>query len=165
MERQQQRLSYDFTLRSDVTFHDGTPLDATAVCANFNRWFTFPEDLRKQAPGISFQSVFKAYSDQPVFSIFKDCKVVSASDVRINLTRPFTGFLQALTLPAFAISSPTALQAQKANVLDQVRNGQAMSSYAGHPVGTARTSSLAGTRRNLPCPATRATGGATGGDK
>ncbi|MGF4042643.1 ABC transporter substrate-binding protein [Paenarthrobacter nitroguajacolicus] len=129
-------LSYDFTLRSDVTFHDGTPLDATAVCANFNRWFTFPEDLRKQAPGISFQSVFKAYSDQPVFSIFKDCKVVSASDVRINLTRPFTGFLQALTLPAFAISSPTALQAQKANVLDQVRNGQAMSSYAGHPVGT-----------------------------
>ncbi len=129
-------LSYDFTLRSEVTFHDGTPLDAAAVCANFNRWFTFPSELRKQAPGISFQGVFKAYSDEPVFSIFKDCKVVSANDVQINLTRPFTGFLQALTLPAFAISSPAALEAQKANVLDQTLNGQAVSAYASHPVGT-----------------------------
>ncbi|HKU34358.1 MAG TPA: ABC transporter substrate-binding protein [Paenarthrobacter sp.] len=129
-------LSYDFTLREKVTFHDGTPFDAAAVCANFNRWFTFPADLRKQAPGISFQSVFKAYSDEPVFSIFKDCKVVSPTDVQINLTRPFTGFLQALTLPAFAISSPKALEAQKANVLDTLRNGQSVSAYATHPVGT-----------------------------
>jgi len=129
-------LTYDFTLRSKVTFHDGTPFDATAVCANFNRWFSFPADLRKQAPGISFQGVFKAYSDEPVFSIFKDCKVVSPTDVQINLTRPFTGFLQALTLPAFAISSPAALEAQRANVLDQTRNGQAVSAYASHPVGT-----------------------------
>ncbi|WP_281450325.1 ABC transporter substrate-binding protein [Paenarthrobacter nitroguajacolicus] len=129
-------LTYDFTLRSKVTFHDGTPFDSAAVCANFNRWFTFPADLRKQAPGISFQGVFKAYSDEPVFSIFKDCKVVSPTDVQINLTRPFTGFLQALTLPAFAISSPAALESQRANVLDQARNGQAVSAYAGHPVGT-----------------------------
>ena len=129
-------LTYDFTLRSKVTFHDGTPFDATAVCANFNRWFSFPADLRKQAPGISFQGVFKAYSDEPVFSIFKDCKVVSPTDVQINLTRPFTGFLQALTLPAFAMSSPAALEAQRANVLDQTRNGQAVSAYASHPVGT-----------------------------
>ncbi|UXM93779.1 ABC transporter substrate-binding protein [Paenarthrobacter sp. JL.01a] len=129
-------LTYDFTLRSKVTFHDGTPFDSAAVCANFNRWFTFPADLRKQAPGISFQSVFKAYSDEPVFSIFKDCKVVSPTDVQINLTRPFTGFLQALTLPAFAMSSPAALESQRANVLDQNRNGLAVSAYASHPVGT-----------------------------
>jgi peptide/nickel transport system substrate-binding protein len=129
-------LTYDFTLRPKVTFHDGTPFDSAAVCANFNRWFTFPADLRKQAPGISFQGVFKAYSDEPVFSIFKDCKVVSPTDVQINLTRPFTGFLQALTLPAFAMSSPAALESQRANVLDQTRNGLAVSAYASHPVGT-----------------------------
>lgn len=129
-------LSYDFTLREGVRFHDGTPFDAAAVCANFNRWFTFPAALRKQAPGISFQGVFKAYSDEPVFSIYKDCAVQAPNKVQINLTRPFTGFLQALTLPAFAISSPTALEAQKANILDTVRNGQAVSAYAAHPVGT-----------------------------
>ncbi|MGP0222964.1 ABC transporter substrate-binding protein [Paenarthrobacter sp. NCHU4564] len=129
-------LTYDFTLRPNVTFHDGTVFDAAAVCANFNRWFTFPAELRKQVPGISFQGVFKAYSDEPVFSIFKDCKVVSPGNVQINLTRPFTGFLQALTLPAFAISSPKALETGTANVLDQTRNGQAVSAYSGHPVGT-----------------------------
>ncbi|WP_372434332.1 ABC transporter substrate-binding protein [Arthrobacter cavernae] len=129
-------LNYDFTLRSKVLFHDGTPFDAAAVCANFNRWFTFPAALRQQAPGISFKGIFKAYSDEPVFSIFKDCTVVSADNVRINLTRPYTGLLQALTLPAFAMSSPTAMAAQNADVLDQPRNGQAMSAYAGHPVGT-----------------------------
>lgn len=129
-------LSYDFTLRDNVSFHDGTPFDAAAVCANFDRWFTFPAALRKQAPGISFQSVFKAYSDEPVFSIYKDCAVQAKNKVRINLNRPFTGFLQALTLPAFAISSPTALETRKANVLDTVRNGQAVSAYAAHPVGT-----------------------------
>ncbi|MFJ5955138.1 ABC transporter substrate-binding protein [Paenarthrobacter sp. NPDC092416] len=129
-------LSYDFTLRSKVTFQDGTPFDAAAVCANFNRWFTFPAELRKQAPGISFRGVFKAYSDEPVFSIYKDCKVVSAENVQINLTRPYTGFLKALTLPAFAMSSPAAMEAQKANLLDKVQNGQAVSAYASHPVGT-----------------------------
>lgn len=129
-------LTYDFTLRSQVTFHDGTALNAAAVCANFDRWFTFPAELRKKAPGISFESVFKAYSDSPVFSIFKDCKVVSDSDVQINLTQPFTGFLKALTLPSFAISSPAALEAGKANILDQTRNGDAVSAYSGHPVGT-----------------------------
>ncbi len=129
-------LTYDFTLRSQVTFHDGTALNAAAVCANFDRWFTFPAELRKKAPGISFESVFKAYSDSPVFSIFKDCKVVSDSDVQINLTRPFTGFLKALTLPSFAISSPAALEVGRANILDQTRNGDAVSAYSGHPVGT-----------------------------
>ena len=39
--------------------------------------------------------------------------------------RRFTGFLQALTLPAFAISSPKALAAGKADNLSQRRGGQA----------------------------------------
>ncbi len=29
---------YTFTLRDDVTFHDGEKFDAAAVCANFDRW-------------------------------------------------------------------------------------------------------------------------------
>ena len=129
-------LSYDFKLRSGVTFHDGTPLDPAAVCANFDRWYKFPEALRKQAPGITFKSVFKAFSDTPELSIYKSCSATAADTVRISLTRPFTGFLQALTLPAFGISSPQALAAQTADVLDQTRDGQAVSAYSAHPVGT-----------------------------
>jgi peptide/nickel transport system substrate-binding protein len=41
-----------------------------------------------------------------------------------------------LTLPAFAIASPAALAAGKADVLDQNRGGQALSVFATNPVGT-----------------------------
>ncbi|WP_205571689.1 ABC transporter substrate-binding protein [Arthrobacter celericrescens] len=129
-------LSYDFKLREKVAFHDGTPFNAAAVCSNFNRWYTFTPAIRNQAPGIMFKSVFKSFSDNASLSLFKGCSAPSANEVKITLTRPFTGFLQALTLPAFAMSSPTALAKQKANVLDRTLDGQAVSAYASHPVGT-----------------------------
>ena len=41
------RLGLDLTLRSGVTFQDGTPLDAEAVKLNLDRYRTAPESLRK----------------------------------------------------------------------------------------------------------------------
>ncbi|WP_171046763.1 ABC transporter substrate-binding protein [Pseudarthrobacter sp. NamE5] len=128
--------SYTFKLRSGVVFQDGTPFNADAVCVNFNRWFAFPEALRRQAPGSSFKGVFKAHSDEPELSIFKSCTAVSADTVRIDLSQRFTAFLQALTLPAFAIASPAALTAGTADVLDQNRGGQTLSVFGTNPVGT-----------------------------
>jgi peptide/nickel transport system substrate-binding protein len=128
--------SYTFTLRTGVTFQDGTPFNADAVCANFNRWFAFPADLRRQAPGSSFKGVFKAHSDEPDLSIFKSCTALSADTVRIDLTQRFTAFLQALTLPAFAMASPAALASGTADVLDQSRGGRPVSAFATRPVGT-----------------------------
>lgn len=128
--------SFTFKLRDGVMFQDGSPFNADAVCANFNRWFGFSEALRIQAPGTAFKAVFKAHSDQANLSIFESCTAVSVDTVRIDLTQPFPGFLQSLTLPAFAMSSPQALVSQAADVLDQTRNGRAISAYATHPVGT-----------------------------
>ena len=128
--------TYTFRLRDKVVFHDGSAFDAAAVCSNFNRWFNFPESLRQQATGTSFKGVFKAHADQAALSIYKGCTAVAQDNVRIELSQPFTGFLQALTLPAFAISSPQALTAQGADVLNQSREGQPVSAYALHPVGT-----------------------------
>nr|WP_246848554.1 ABC transporter substrate-binding protein [Pseudarthrobacter sp. NIBRBAC000502772] len=128
--------SYTFKLRSGVSFQDGTPFNADAVCANFNRWFAFSAELRRQAPGSSFKSVFKAHSDDAALSIFKSCTALSADTVRIDLTQRFTAFLQALTLPAFAIASPAALTAGTADILDQTRAGNPVSRFATNPVGT-----------------------------
>lgn len=128
--------SYTFKLRPDVAFQDGTPFNADAVCFNFNRWFAFSADLRRQAPGGSFEGVFKAHSDEPELSIFKSCTTLSADTVRIDLTQRFTAFLQALTLPAFAMASPAALTAGTADVLDQSRGGQPVSVFGTKPVGT-----------------------------
>jgi peptide/nickel transport system substrate-binding protein len=128
--------AYTFKLREKVAFQDGAPFDAAAVCSNFDRWFNFPEALRQQAPGTTFKSVFKAHAEQASLSIYKGCTALAPDNVRIELTQPFTGFLQALTLPAFAISSPQALAARNADVLNQNRDGQPVSAYALHPVGT-----------------------------
>ena len=128
--------SYTFKLRGGVSFQDGTPFDADAVCQNFNRWFAFSAELRRKAPGSSFKSVFKAHSDDAALSIFKSCIALSPDTVRINLTQPFTAFLQALTLPAFAIASPAALAAGTADVLNQTRHGNPVSAFAANPVGT-----------------------------
>lgn len=128
--------SYTFKLRSGVSFQDGTPFNADAVCVNFNRWFAFSPDLRRQAPGSSFKSVFKAHSDEPELSIFKSCTALSSDTVRIDLTQRFTAFLQALTLPAFAIASPAALTSGTADVLDQNRGGPPLSTFGTNPVGT-----------------------------
>ena len=128
--------TYTFKLRSGVSFQDGTPFNADAVCANFNRWFAFSPELRRQAPGSSFKSVFRAHSDDAALSIFKSCTSLSADTVRIDLTQRFTAFLQALTLPAFAIASPAALTAGTADVLDQTRGRNLVSRFATNPVGT-----------------------------
>ncbi len=97
---------------------------------------TSPAALRKQAPGTTFKGVFKEHSDQAGLSVFKACTALSSLLVRIDLTERFTGFLQALTLPAFAISSPKALAAGRADILTERRGSQALSAYATHPVGT-----------------------------
>ncbi|GAC1514034.1 MAG: ABC transporter substrate-binding protein [Pseudarthrobacter sp.] len=128
--------SYTFKLRSGVLFQDGTPFNADAVCHNFNRWFAFSPELRAKAPGITFKSVFKAHSDDAALSIFKSCTAEAPDTVRIDLTQPFTAFLQALTLPAFAIASPAALAAGTADVLNQTRHSNPVSNFATNPVGT-----------------------------
>ena len=40
------RQGWTFTLRNGVKFHDGTPFNAAAVCANFNRWYNFTGALQ-----------------------------------------------------------------------------------------------------------------------
>ncbi|GAB3284324.1 ABC transporter substrate-binding protein [Sinomonas notoginsengisoli] len=128
--------SWTFTLREGVVFHDGTPFNAAAVKANFDRWYAFSPQFRSVHPGLSFTSVFKAHSDQASLSLYKGCTVLNDHEVRVELTQPLTSFLAAMTAPAFAISSPTALAAGTADVEDQLSSGTKVSKYGQHPVGT-----------------------------
>ncbi|MCU1573131.1 MAG: transporter substrate-binding protein [Micrococcaceae bacterium] len=135
-QEEQNGLAYTFALRENVTFHDGTPFNADSVCANFTRWFQLPAAARPDSSSVTFQQVFKAFSDNAAASIFKSCTALTPTSVRIELNSRMTGFLQALTLPAFAISSPQALADLAADDTSQTISGHPISSYGLHPVGT-----------------------------
>ena len=105
-ERSADGLSYTFELRPDVRFHDGTDLDAAAVCANFERW----ESLAAGGERTPFATVFRIGTPgaEPVY---EDCAAPSSSSVVLSLAAEHTPLLRALTQPSFGIASPAALAA------------------------------------------------------
>ena len=54
-------LSYTFTLRDDVTFHDGEPFNAEAVCANFDRWYNFTGLLQSENLSYYYGKIFRGF--------------------------------------------------------------------------------------------------------
>ena len=98
---------WTFQLRPDVQFQDGTPLNAAAVCANFERWYHFRGADRDLDRSYYWQRVFGGFAGQP--SLYGKC-VSRGLAVEIHLTRPNSSFLSALPLPAFSIASPQSLR-------------------------------------------------------
>ena len=110
--------SWSFRLRDDVRFHDGTPFDAAAVCANFDRWYHFRGVLQSLAFGWSrFFGGFATPDDAsvPTKTLYQSCEAPSVHEMVLNLTEPTGALLAALALPAFGISSPTALRRYEAD--------------------------------------------------
>ncbi|WP_313814685.1 ABC transporter substrate-binding protein [Glutamicibacter sp.] len=64
-------LTYTFTLRQGVKFHDGTELDAKAVVENFKRWATMSSKLAADS-GQGFNEVFHHREDLPKLPSPKD---------------------------------------------------------------------------------------------
>ncbi|MEJ7705894.1 MAG: ABC transporter substrate-binding protein [Nocardioidaceae bacterium] len=127
--------SYTFTLQEGVQFHDGTDFNADAVCSNFEYWVNQPKGPA-QTEDVSYYwiSLFKGFRDSETPSIYDSCEATSPTEATINLTEPFAGFVPAMSLPAFAMQSPTALD-KYAKVAD---GEDPTSSEYGlkHPTGT-----------------------------
>ena len=52
---------WTFTLRRNVEFHDGTPFNAAAVCANFNRWYNFKGAQQSSSASYYYNYVFGGF--------------------------------------------------------------------------------------------------------
>ncbi|MBT2475385.1 ABC transporter substrate-binding protein [Microbacterium sp. ISL-103] len=136
-ESSEDGMSHTFALKEDVTFHDGTPFNAEAVCANFDRWFNWTGLAASEAFGYYYNKLFKGYADNPVDAVYKSCTPDGDYSVTIDLNKPFAGFVASLSLPSFSMQSPSALQEFGADDVSGSAEAPVLSEYAmGHPVGT-----------------------------
>ncbi|WP_203581778.1 ABC transporter substrate-binding protein [Microbacterium hibisci] len=129
-------LEYTFTLKEGVTFHDGTDFNADAVCFNFDRMNNFTGVAATESLSYYWGKLMRGYAETGT-SIYGGCEATSDTEAVITLTQPFAGFIPALSLPSFAIQSPTALEEYSADEVGGTAEAPVLSEYAqGHPVGT-----------------------------
>ena len=88
-------LTWTFQLRDDVTFHDGTPLDAAAVKANFDRILD-PETNSVTAVGLLGPMTSTEAPDDYTFTF--------------TLSEPFAPLLDNLTAGVLSMASPKAIE-------------------------------------------------------
>jgi len=129
-------LSYTFQLKEGVKFHDDTEFNADAVCFNFDRQNNFTGIAQSESLSYYWGKIMRGYADTGT-SIYGGCEAASPTEVTITLTEPFAGFIPALSLPAFAIQSPAALEEYKADEVGGTSEAPTLSEYAqAHPTGT-----------------------------
>ncbi|HKY26246.1 MAG TPA: ABC transporter substrate-binding protein [Gaiella sp.] len=108
-----------FNLRSGVRFHDGTAFNASAVCANFDRWYNFTGPFASDATSYYYYTVFSGYKKKAAgltnAPLYRSCRAVNPTTAVITLRRANASFLGALSLTAFHIQSPTAMERYGAN--------------------------------------------------
>jgi peptide/nickel transport system substrate-binding protein len=104
-------LTYTFTLRTGIKFHDGTPFNAAAVKYNYDRWSNRPKgDLQDNA--YYYGAVFGGFgSASDIVSV----DAPNDTTVVFHFKTPMSNFLLSQTLKVFGIQSPTALQNDKAD--------------------------------------------------
>jgi peptide/nickel transport system substrate-binding protein len=127
--------STTFTLRDDVTFSDGEPFNAEAVCANFERWYNQPEGIA-QSEDLTYYylSIFRGFATgKQTDSLYKSCSADSEFEVTVNLTSPFAGFVSSMSLPAFSMQSPAAFEKYAVAPGKDPRQGPYATQY---PTGT-----------------------------
>jgi len=88
-------MDYTFHLRRDVTFHDGTPFNAQAVEANFER-IVNPATKSQKA----------AFMLGP----YESSEIVDDYTIKVHLKEPFAPFLDSLSQVYLSMASPAALE-------------------------------------------------------
>ena len=110
-------LTWEFKLRTGVTFHDGEAFNAEAVKKNFDRILD---------PDVASPRAF-------LYEMVSEVKVIDETTVQFVMEYPFSPLLAHLTHNGGGIISPKAIDADYAAITDDVKAGSVISTA---PVGT-----------------------------
>ncbi len=125
---------WTFSLRDDVTFHDGEPFNAEAVCYNFDRMFD--QNKAGEVAGEYWGYVMGGFASDPDASLYKSCEASDEFEATVEITRTTSGFPTMLTLSSLAMQSPKAMEDGDANGIATQGEGFTFPDYAQNPVGT-----------------------------
>ncbi|QCB95266.1 ABC transporter substrate-binding protein [Cellulomonas shaoxiangyii] len=135
-------LEYTFDLKEGVTFHDGTPFDGEAVCANFERWNNLTGVAQSESLSYYWQKVNGGFATSDVESLngtgkYESCAAPDDGTAVITLRSPLPELVAALSLPSFSMQSPTALEEYDADNVTGEGDTPVLPEYAtAHPTGT-----------------------------
>ncbi|MCL4517198.1 MAG: ABC transporter substrate-binding protein [Firmicutes bacterium] len=110
-------LTWLFHLRHGIYFHDGAPLDAPAVVANFRRW------MNQDDPSHLGDFEYWGYMFGGFPGLVRAVEAVAPDTVKLTLRFPYAPLLSTLAMPPFGIASPAAFQKYGID-------------FGRHPVGT-----------------------------
>ncbi len=129
-------LQYTFTLVDGVKFHDGTDFNAEAVCFNFERWNNWTGVAATESLSYYWVKVNGGNAEDGNGK-YESCEAPDATTAIINLKSPLPELVAALSLPAFSMQSPAALEEYNADDVQGESDAPVLPEYAlGHPTGT-----------------------------
>lgn len=126
---------WTFTLRQGVKFTDGEPFNADAVCKNFERMFD-QNEVAASGPAEYWSTTMGGFKSKAADSLYRSCEAKDANTAILNVNTATSKFPAMLSLSSFAMQSPKALEAGKANDVKAQGEGFVYPDYARNPVGT-----------------------------